>query len=85
MASEIGVLEEIREMSREMWTTISIGVALAGLVLHQAGGFRTELREVRSDIVDLGERVARIETRLEYILPQPPLPEPALETPAEKG
>ena len=41
-------------------------VALAGLILYQSNATRADMRDLRSQVSDLGERVTRIETRLEW-------------------
>jgi len=48
-----------------------VGLTLAGLLLQQTGGIRADVANLRDDVADLRERVTRIETLLEYALPQP--------------
>lgn len=50
---------------------IVLGLTLAGLLLQQTGGIRTDVANLRDDVANLRERVSRIETLLEYALPQP--------------
>ena len=50
---------------------IGVGLTLAGLLLQQTGGIRADVANLRDDVADLRERVTRIETLLEYALPQP--------------
>lgn len=49
---------------------IGVGLTLAGLLLQQIGGIRSDVADLREDVTDLRERVTRIETLLEYALPQ---------------
>ena len=49
----------------DRWTMIGGFVALAGLILYQSNATRADMRDLRSQVSDLGERVTRIETRLE--------------------
>ena len=51
-------------------------VALAGLILYQANATRADIRDLRAEVSELGERVTRIETRLEYAPPGQPEPSP---------
>ena len=63
---------------------IGVGLTLAGLLLQQTGAIRGDLADLRGevadlrdDVTDLLELVERMETFLEYALPQlidPPLP-----------
>ena len=48
-------------MSAELIAVIAVGVALAGLMLTGLRGVRMEVRDVRSDVGDLRERMARLE------------------------
>ena len=72
-------------MSRDSWTVIGTGIALAALLLQQAGGLRADIRDVRqevrdvrqdvrgirSDLADVRERLSTVETQLQYALPAP--------------
>lgn len=53
----------------ELIGIITVGVALAALILGYLG---PSLRELRRDIGDLRERIARIEGMLEWIRPAGP-------------
>ena len=66
-------------MSKDSWTIIGVGIALAALVLQQAGSLRTDIgeirqdvRELRGDFADVRERLAAVEAQLQYALPPPP-------------
>ena len=48
-------------MSAELIAVIAVGVALAGLMLTGLRGVRLGVRDVRSDVGDLRERMARLE------------------------
>ena len=52
-------------MSAELIAVIAVGVALAGLMLTGLRGVRMEVRDVRSDVGDLRERMARLEDLFE--------------------
>ncbi len=65
-------------MSKDSWTVIGTGIALAALLLQQAGGLRADIRDVRqdvrgirSDLADVRERLSTVETQLQYALPAP--------------
>ena len=47
-------------------------VALAGLILYQANATRDEIRDLRTTVTDLVERVTRIETHIEFAPPRQP-------------
>ena len=56
---------------------IGVGLTLAGLLLQQTGAIRGDLADLRGDVADLRddvtdllELVERMETFLEYALPQ---------------
>ena len=48
-------------MSAELIAVIAVGVGLAGLILTGLRGVRLEVRDVRGDVGDLRERMARLE------------------------
>ena len=63
-------------MSKDSWTVIGTGIALAALLLQQAGSLRADIRDVRqdvrgirSDLADVRERLSTVETQLQYALP----------------
>ena len=65
-------------MSKDSWTVIGTGIALAALLLQQAGSLRADIRDVRqdvrgirSDLADVRERLSTVETQLQYALPAP--------------
>ena len=48
-------------MSPEIVSILAVGVALAGLTLTGLRSVRIELHDVRADVGDLRERIARLE------------------------
>lgn len=90
MRAVIAFASESEECGCDMsdrWTIISTGVALGGLVVGMNSCLRVDMdrefadmqnqhREMNANIVDLRERVAGIETLLEYALPPPTAPAP---------
>lgn len=65
-------------MSKDSWTIIGVGIALAALVLQQAsslrsdiGDIRQDVRKLRDDFADVRERLAAVEAQLIYALPPP--------------
>ena len=48
-------------MSAELIAVISVGVALAGLMLTGLRAVRVEVQDLRNDVGDLRERMARLE------------------------
>lgn len=48
-------------MSAELIAVISVGVALAGLMLTGLRAVRVEVHDLRNDVGDLRERMARLE------------------------
>ena len=48
-------------MSAELIAVISVGVALAGLMLTGLRAVRVEVHDLRSDVGDLRKRMARLE------------------------
>ena len=48
-------------MSAELIAVISVGVALAGLMLTGLRAVRVEMHDLRNDVGDLRERMARLE------------------------
>ena len=48
-------------MSAELIAVLAVGVALAGLMLTGLRAVRVELHDLRSDVGDLRERMARLE------------------------
>lgn len=68
----------MRRMSKDSWTIIGVGFALAALVLQQAGSLRSDIgdirqdvRELRGDVADVRERLAAVEAQLQCALPPP--------------
>ena len=73
---------------KEIWTIIGVGVVLAGLILNQGWGLRTEFKtgqaslqaqiaELQAGQADLQQRVARIEGLLQGMLPSVAFVDPA--------
>ena len=52
-------------MSAELIAVISVGVALAGVMLTGLRGVRVEMHDLRSDVGDLRECMARLEDLFE--------------------
>ncbi|MYJ75751.1 MAG: hypothetical protein F4089_11900 [Gammaproteobacteria bacterium] len=48
-------------MSAELIAVISVGVALAGLMLTGLRAVRVEMHDLRNDVGDLRKRMARLE------------------------
>lgn len=48
-------------MSAELIAVISVGVALAGLMLTGLRAVRVEMHDLRNDVGDLRQRMARLE------------------------
>ena len=63
-------------MSPELVTTLAVGVALAALILTGLRGVRVELHEVRTDVGDLRERMARLEGLFEGFTRRAPANDP---------
>ena len=55
-------------MSKDSWTIIGVGIALAALVLQQAGSLRSDIGDIREDV---RERLGAVEAQLQYALPPP--------------
>lgn len=51
----------VKSVSPEIVSILAVGVALAGLTLTGLRGVRVELHDVRTDVGDLRERMARLE------------------------
>lgn len=51
----------VKSVSPEIVSILAVGVALAGLTLTGLRGVRVELHDVRTDVADLRERIARLE------------------------
>ena len=73
---------------KEIWTTIGVGLVLAGLILNQGWGLRADFNEGQSSLqaqiaelragqADLQQRVARIEGLLQGMLPSVAFVDPA--------
>ena len=62
----------------DTWTVIGTGIGLLAvlvpLLLGLTGQLRSEVAEIRRDLHDLDRRVARIEGRLDAVLPAITLP-----------
>ena len=52
-------------MSTEFWTILGVGVAVIGLNWRMYEGLRRDISDIRSEIADLRERMARVEGMLE--------------------
>ena len=48
-------------MSGDVWTIIGVGVAILGLGGIAYRELRSDIRGLRNDVSDLGERIARLE------------------------
>lgn len=57
-------------MSADVWAIIGVGVAILAAILAVGGvayrELRTDVRGLRSDVSQLGERLAKLEGRLSY-------------------
>ena len=73
---------------KEIWTIIGVGLVLAGLILNQGWGLRTDfnegqsrlqaqIAELRAGQADLQQQVARIEGLLQGMLPSVAFVDPA--------
>lgn len=51
----------VKSVSPEIVSILAVGVALAGLTLTGLRGVRVELHDVRTNVGDLRERMARLE------------------------
>ena len=51
----------VEHLSPEIVSILAVGVALAGLTLTGLRSVRIELHDVRADVGDLRERIARLE------------------------
>ena len=65
-----------KSVSAELVSILAVGVTLAGLTLTGLHGVRTELQDVRSDVGDLRERMARLEGLFEGFIGKAPVGEP---------
>ena len=65
-----------KSVSAELVSILAVGVTLAGLTLTGLHGVRTELQDVRSDVGDLRERMARLEGLFEGFIGKAPAGEP---------
>ena len=52
-------------MSTEFWTILGVGVAVIGLNWRMYEGLRRDISDIRGEIADLRERMARVEGMLE--------------------
>ena len=77
-----GAVDRATPMTPEIYTIIAVATALAGLALNgqrYTANSIAELRkdlnalseQVHRDIAELSERLARVETLLQYIVPRP--------------
>lgn len=73
---------------KEIWTTLGVGLVLAGLILNQGWSLRADINAVQSSLqaqiaelrdgqADLQRRVARIEGLLQGMLPSVAFVKPA--------
>lgn len=66
-------------MGAEIWAIAAVGVALAGLILSVNRNLRSDMAEIRRDVGDVRERIARLEGMFEGFTgrraepPTPPL------------
>ena len=63
-------------MSPELVSILAVGVALAVLILTGLRGVRAELHEVRTDVGDLRDRMARLEGLFEGFTRKAPANDP---------
>ena len=63
-------------MSPELVSIFAVGVALAALMLIGLRSVRLELHDVRADVNDLRERMARLEGLFEGFIRKPPANDP---------
>ncbi len=52
-------------MTPEIITTVTVGVALAGVILTSARGVRQDIHELRGEVGALRERMAHLEGLME--------------------
>lgn len=52
-------------MGAEIWAIAAVGVALAGLILSVNRNLRSDMAELRRDVGDVRERIARLEGMFE--------------------
>ena len=52
-------------MGAEIWAIAAVGVALAGLILSVNRNLRSDMAEIRRDVGDVRERIARLEGMFE--------------------
>ena len=52
-------------MGAEIWAIAAVGVALAGLILSVNRNLRSDMAELRRDVGDVRERLARLEGMFE--------------------
>ena len=57
-------------------SVLAVGAALAALILTGLRGVRVELHDVRADVNDLRERMARLEGLFEGFIRKPPANDP---------
>ena len=52
-------------MGTEIWAIVAVGVALAGLILFVNRNLRSDMADIRRDVGDVRERIARREGMFE--------------------
>ena len=65
-----------KSVSAELVSILAVGVALASLTLTGLHGVSTELNDVRTDVGDLRERMARLEGLFEGFIKKAPANDP---------
>ena len=65
-----------KSVSAELVSILAVGVALASLTLTGLHGVSTELNDVRTDVGDLRESMARVEGLFEGFIKKAPANDP---------
>ena len=60
-----GAFQGCHLVGAEIWATAAVGVALAGLILSVNRNLRSDMAELRRDVGDVRERIARLEGMFE--------------------
>ena len=55
-------------LNAQFWAIVAAAIILGGLVLQQSNGIRTEIGTLRNEIIDLRERMTKVETTLDLIV-----------------
>lgn len=60
-----GAFQGCHLVGAEIWAIAAVGVALAGLILSVNRNLRSDMAELRRDVGDVRERIARLEGMFE--------------------